>query len=97
MSENVVEKGKELIAKFYIGKNEAGIPNYHSVDVYGNEECNNIFICSNLSDCPENAVIGGNLFDGYDYISAVEFGMRLAKLGYDSIDYELVDDDKETI
>ena len=48
-----------------------------------------LFSCSNLSECPEDAIIGRDLFDGEDYIEAVEFGMRLAREGYTEIELEI--------
>lgn len=47
-----------------------------------------IFSCSNLDDCPEDAIIGRDLFDGYDYIKAIEFGMKLVQEGYTEIELE---------
>lgn len=64
---------------------------YHEiVDKEGNKV---LFSCSNLDDCPEDAIIGRGLFDGNDYIEAVKFGMELAKKGYTDVEivenYEL--------
>ena len=39
----------------------------------------------NLNDCPEDAIIDRDLFDAYDFIHAVEFGMNLARKGYTKI------------
>ena len=47
-----------------------------------------IFSCSNLDDCPEDAIIGRDLFDGYDYIKALKLGMKLAEEGYTEIELE---------
>lgn len=38
-----------------------------------------------LDECPEDAVIGRDLFDASDYINAIRFGFRLANVGYDEI------------
>lgn len=43
------------------------------------------FIVSNLCDCPEDAMINRELFDAYDFIEAVKFGMDLARKGYTKI------------
>ena len=43
------------------------------------------FYVYNLSDCPEDAIIGRDLFDAYDFIHAVEFGINLARKGYTKI------------
>lgn len=39
----------------------------------------------NLCDCPEDAIVDRSLFSAYDYVRAVEYGMELAKQGYDSV------------
>lgn len=52
-----------------------------------------LFSCYNLNECPEDAIIGRDLFDGEDYIRAIKFGMELAKKGYTDVEivenYEL--------
>ena len=44
------------------------------------------FRVSNLCECPEDAIIGRDLFDAYDFIEAVKLGFRIAKRGYDKIE-----------
>ena len=39
------------------------------------------------NECPEDAVIGRDLFDEKDFIKAVKLGMELAKQGYDDVKY----------
>jgi hypothetical protein len=46
------------------------------------------FSVRNLSGCPEDAIIGRNLFDADDYIRAVKTGMMLAQDGYTDLDVE---------
>ncbi len=46
------------------------------------------FSVCNLSNCPEYAMIGRDLFDADDYLKAIKFGMNLAKQGYDDIQIE---------
>ena len=41
---------------------------------------------SNLDECPEDAIIGRNLFDTFDYVEALRIGMSLAKDGYTDIE-----------
>jgi hypothetical protein len=43
------------------------------------------FRVCNLCECPEDAIIGRDLFDANDFIRAVELGFRIAKRGYDKI------------
>ncbi len=38
-----------------------------------------------LSECPEDAIIGRDLFSGAEYLEAIELGMRLAREGYAGI------------
>lgn len=52
-----------------------------------------IFDVYNLSECPEDAIIGRDLFDGHDYISALTRGMELAKQGYTELDIEYIFED----
>lgn len=46
------------------------------------------FSVSNLCECPEDAIIGRDLFDADDYIRAVRIGMMLAQEGYTNLDVE---------
>ena len=41
-----------------------------------------VFSAYNLAECPEDAIIGRDLFDAYDWLRAVEYGMELASQGY---------------
>jgi hypothetical protein len=46
----------------------------------------NFSVCD-LSDCPEDAIIGRSLFDAKDYLRAIRTGMKLAKYGYEDVDF----------
>lgn len=46
------------------------------------------FSVANMSECPEDAIIGRSLFDADDYLRAVRTGMRLAQDGYTDLDVE---------
>ena len=48
---------------------------------------NMVFSAWNLNECPEDAVIGRDLFNEKDFIKAVKLGMELAKQGYDDVKY----------
>ena len=66
-------------------------------EVYGQrvyDENTPVFRVCDLSECPEDAIIGRDLFDAYDYLNAVKYGMELAKQGYDDVDY-IVKDEKD--
>lgn len=71
---------------------------YHSEDNYGQEYCHEIqsetvdpnvylyFKAYDMCECPEDATLSRDLFDGEDYIRAIKLGMKLANLGYDEIE-----------
>ena len=50
-----------------------------------------VFSVSNLNECPEDAIIGRDLFDAEDYIKAVRYGIMLAQQGYTDVEYVAVD------
>ena len=52
-----------------------------------NDEFGCRFSVCNLSECPEDAIIGRELFDASDYLRAIRYGIELAKQGYDSVEY----------
>lgn len=74
--------------KFYHDE-EDGFDTYHQIkDVTNDPDVNLSFRASDLSDCPEDATLNRYLFNGWDYIKAIELGMKLAILGYDGIEVE---------
>lgn len=52
-----------------------------------------VFTAYNLCECPEDATVNRDLFNGYDYLDAIRRGMELAREGYTSIE---VSDSEET-
>ncbi len=56
-------------------------------EVYDGER--QLFRVHDLTDCPEDAIIGRDLFDAYDWLRAVRYGMELAKQGYTSVGFEV--------
>ena len=44
-----------------------------------------LFDVYNLTDCPEDAIVGRSLFDSSNWIDAVRFGMELVRQGYDDV------------
>lgn len=80
---------------------------YHDEDYYGHEYCHEIenvteipnvgiyFKAYDMCECPEDATLNRDLFDGYDYLAAIELGMELAQLGYDRIEVEHIDNNEE--
>lgn len=59
--------------------------------LYDKEEQVTFFTVSNLNECPEDAIIGRDLFDAADYIKAVRRGIKLAKQGYTDASFEVDD------
>ena len=53
------------------------------------------FQVCNLSDCPEDAIIGRDLFDAWDFVRAVEFGIQLGYFGYQNIKVQKVSVEEE--
>lgn len=59
--------------------------------LYDKEEQMAFFTVSNLNECPEDAIIGRDLFDAADYIKAVRRGIKLAKQGYTDASFQVDD------
>lgn len=74
-----------------IEKSEYLTPYYQSLL---DEDYTEVFSASDLSECPEDCTLTRDLFTAYDYIDAVEFGMRLAQEGYTEIEVEKVEEDE---
>lgn len=51
------------------------------------------FTAYDLCECPEDATIYRDLFNGYDYLDAIWLGMELAKEGYTSIEVSNSEED----
>ena len=52
---------------------------------YDNEDQDVYLSVYDLCECPEDAMIGRDLFDGKDFINAIKLGFNIAKSGYDEI------------
>lgn len=44
-----------------------------------------LFDVYNLTDCPEDAIVGRSLFSSSNWIDAVRLGMELSRQGYDDV------------
>ncbi len=73
------------VLKLYVEEDRYEGVRYQEVS----DELETKFSVSDLSECPEDAIIGRDLFDADDYLRAVKYGIALAKQGYDDVEYEL--------
>lgn len=48
-----------------------------------------VFDVWNLDECPEDAIIDRSLFDAYDWLRAVKYGIELAQQGYTNVGFEM--------
>lgn len=71
------------ILNLYVEENYYDGVTYEQVS----DEEQNLFSVCNLNECPEDAIIGRDLFDANDYLTAVRYGIKLAKQGYDEVEY----------
>lgn len=71
---------------FEIKISDNGNWEYRAQKVWSDNEDEKIhFRVNNLSEYPEDAIIGRDLFSAHDFIEAVKLGFRIAKRGYDEI------------
>lgn len=68
---NVYEEEHDFLTDYQSVKDEVGVE---------------LFSVYNLSDCPEDAIIDRDLFNAYNYVNAVRYGMELARQGYEDIE-----------
>ncbi len=50
---------------------------------------------SDLSECPEDAIIGRALPSGYKILDLIKLGMNYSKIGYDEIEYDYLECPKD--
>lgn len=50
------------------------------------------FSVSNLSECPEDACIGRDLFDAHDFIKTLKLCMELANKGFTEIELDCLEE-----
>lgn len=76
---------KEYIIKFSDNHNY----DHRRQKVWSDNEDEKIkFRVSDLSECPEDAIIGRDLFDARDFIRVLQLGFTIAQRGYDCITVE---------
>lgn len=82
--------------KFYHDEDSYGIEVGHAIQNTTEEDGIEVdFRAYDLWESPEDATLNRSLFNGYEYISALELGIKLAQLGYDSIEVEHIDNNEE--
>lgn len=82
-----------MIKKFEIHQKE-GYDYYYDYQRVKDEEGVK-FSVYNLAECPEDAIIGRDLFDATDWLEAVKYGIELAKQGYDGIEAVTIEDEED--
>ena len=50
-----------------------------------------LYEVSDLSECPEDAIIGRALLSGDEALDLVKLGMNYSKMGYDEIEYNYLE------
>lgn len=70
----------------------------HWGDVYGHklyslDSKKFYFTAYNLCECSEDATVYRDLFNGDDYLNAIQLGMELAREGYTSIEVSYSEED----
>ena len=90
LEEKDLEK-KLLLDVKYRNDEDIGSERYQEIN---NKENNICFRVCNLYDCPEDAIIGRDLFDVNDYIEALNKGIELAKKGYTSVEIGTYEEEK---
>lgn len=48
-----------------------------------------VFDVWNLEECPEDAIIDRSLFNAFDWLRAVKYGIELARQGYTNVGFEM--------
>ena len=55
------------------------------------DDRNRLYRVSDLSECPEDAIIGRALLCGEEVLDLVKLGMNYSKMGYDEIEYNYLE------
>ena len=81
---NIMNNEKILGLRIKVYEDDFG--DVRGEEIEKNEE-NISFSVFNLDECPEDAIIGRNLFTSVVYIRALNQGIELAKKGYTGVAY----------
>ena len=82
---------KILHVNFITVKDSWGDVRGHELDSSDSEKF--AFTAYDLCECPEDATLDRDLFNGYDYLDAIRLGMELAREGYTSIEVTDIEED----
>lgn len=82
---------KILHVNFITVKDRWGDVRGHELDSPDSEKF--AFTAYDLCECPEDATLDRDLFNGYDYLDAIRLGMELAREGYTSIEVTDIEED----
>lgn len=82
---------KILRVNFITVKDSWGDVHGHELDSPDSEKFT--FTAYNMCECPEDATVDRDLFNGYDYLTAIQLGMELAREGYTSIEVTDIEED----
>nr|DAH41422.1 MAG TPA: hypothetical protein [Caudoviricetes sp.] len=82
---------KILHVNFITVKDSWGYVRGHELDSPDSEKF--AFTAYDLCECPEDATLDRDLFNGYDYLDAIWLGMELAREGYTSIEVTDIEED----
>ena len=77
--------GKVLTVDFVANEDDWGITTSEEIRGVSENGTEINFWVHDLSECPEDAILGRDLFTGADYLDAIELGMKLAQEGYTEI------------
>lgn len=58
-----------------------------SQELWDIDDRKKLYGVSDLSECPEDAIIGRALLSGDEVLDLVKLGMNYSKMGYDEIEY----------
>lgn len=85
--------GKILKLDFISFEDDWGCNNSQEIDGITDQGTEINFRVHDLCECPEDAIIGRDLFSGYDFIKALELGIQLAQEGYTKLDINYIEEE----
>lgn len=73
---------------------ELSFGDYHQ-ELWDIDDKKELYGVSDLSECPEDAIIGRALLSGDEVLDLVKLGMNYSKMGYDEIEYDYLECPKD--